>query len=279
MIKELAAVAPDSARPAVTDQVRPSIEESRRDTPAVTGPGAVTPAASQKNGKQKTAKSAGVFKSEKGMRVTKAGAVIVDYPEKLRAIPLFYYSERGQWFFGDGRGSFSKVPDSNAKAFVALYGFSKSFPDDIGITKAEMALMWLMQNHRVVYAGPLAGYKSGIHEISGTKILVTESPVFITPKAGDCSTIRILIESMFFEEDKKQIAYFYLWLSKSFAEFNARMFGKIDPNKFRHCPALAIFGPKGCGKSALIDLVIAPLLGGKKADPMNYLRDPKFNKD
>ncbi len=140
-------------------------------------------------------------------------------------------------------------------------------------------MIYLHQKNRVAYAGVLAGYSAGIHVINGMRILVTESPRLILPQPGECSTIRLFVESLFFDEEHRQQAiYFYLWLAKSFAAYYRQITeGKTDT--FRHCPALAIFGPRGCGKSALIDLVLTPLFGGRKADPMNYLREAKFNKE
>jgi hypothetical protein len=167
---------------------------------------------------------------------------------------------------------------------LAEYGFNKNAKDGQGNTPAERAMIWVTQNNRVAFAGSLAGYPSGPHESGGIRFLVTESPAFVTPKLGNCDTIRLLVESLFFdgeaspEEQRRQIVYFYLWASESLKEFTRRIAGGVT-DKFRHCPALAIFGPRGCGKSALIDLVLTPLFGGRKADPMNYLRDPKFNKD
>jgi hypothetical protein len=210
--------------------------------------------------------------------ITKAGAILIPNEEKLRDVPLFHYAERGQWYSGDGRGGYSKISDSQAKAFVAAFGFHKNVKDTYGNTIAESAMLWLSQNKRVAYAGPLAGYPAGVHESAGIRFLVTESPTFIRPKDGKCFTIRGLIESMFLDDDYDQKIHLYQWMSESYKAFYRRM-TTDEVNKFRHCPALAIFGPRGCGKSALIDLVVGPLFGGKKADPMNYLRDQKFNKD
>ncbi|MEI7808483.1 MAG: primase-helicase family protein [Verrucomicrobiota bacterium] len=232
---------------------------------------------------------AGVFKAEAKKpelpeRVSQAGAIRIENEDALRVVPLFYYAERGQWFFTDGKGSFTKISDAQAKTIVAEYGFNKNAKDGQGNTPAERAMIWLMQNKRVAFAGALAGYPAGVHESGGIRFLVTESPVFITPKPGKCDTIRLLVESLFFdaeaspEDQRRQIVCFYLWASESFAAFYRRV-AEGETDKFRHCPALAIFGRRLCGKSVLIDLIIAPLFGGRKADPMNYLRDPKFNKD
>ena len=69
-----------------------------------------------------------------------------------------------------------------------------------------------------------------------------------------------------------------LWLASAFIALRERF---QDPTGalFRFAPALYIAGPRECGKSALIKLVIQPLFGGRMADPTNYLKDGKFNKD
>ena len=139
-------------------------------------------------------------------------------------------------------------------------------------------------NHRVDFAGALAGYTAGIHESGGIRFLVTESPAFIMPKPGKWDKIRLHVESQFYDagaadgKQRHQVECFYILMSESYAAYYRRMV-EGETNKFRHCPALAIFGPRLCGKSVLIDLVVTPLFGGKKADPMNFLRDGKFNKD
>jgi hypothetical protein len=216
---------------------------------------------------------------DKPERISKAGAIIIENEESLAPVPLFYDAERGHWYGADGNGGFSKFTESQAKTFLAEYGFHKRVQDGQGNTPADRAMIYLHQKNRVAYAGVLAGYSAGIHVINGMRILITESPRLILPQPGDCYTIRLLIESLFFDEEHpRQVICFYLWLSKSFAAYYRQITeGKTDT--FRHCPALAIFGPRGCGKSALIDLVLAPLFGGRKADPMNYLREGKFNKE
>lgn len=212
-------------------------------------------------------------------RISKAGAIYIEKAELLATVPLYHYSERGFWFGADGSGGYSKLSESQAKTLVAEYGFHKRVQDGQGNTPVERAMIYLTQNKRVAFAGNLAGFSAGFHNTNGTRILVTGSPHLIRPIPGECFKIRLLIESLFYDaEQPKQAVYFYLWLAKSFAVYYRRI-TENDTNKFRHCPALAIFGPRGCGKTALIDLILTPLLGGKKADPMNYFREPKFNKE
>lgn len=211
-------------------------------------------------------------------RVSDAGLVRIANLEAIQAVPLHYYAERSRWYCPNGQGGFGNLSDSQAKSLVAEYGFNKSVKDAQGNTPAERGMLWLIQNRPVAYAGPLAGHPAGCHELEGGRILVTHSPVIVTPRPGKWPIIRRLVETLLADEKHDQIAVFYLWASQSFAALWERM-GQPAPWPFRHCPALAMFGPRHCGKTALIDLVLTPLFGGRKADPMNYLREPKFNKD
>lgn len=211
-------------------------------------------------------------------RVSENGAIRIADEQAIAAVPLYYYSERGRWYGKDGRGGFAHYSDSQAKSFVAEYGFNKSIKDTQGNTPADRAMLYLNQNNRVAFAGNLAGYPAGVYDFDGSRILVTETPRLIVPKPGSWLNIRTLVESLLYDERHDQKTVFYTWTAASFSAFYARMTTR-PPWPFRHCPALAMFGPRCCGKSALIDLVLTPLLGGRKADPMNYLREPKFNKD
>lgn len=237
---------------------------------------ATRPVADRKRSADKPqARAAALDTSE---RVTSRGGIRVENEPTLRRVPLFYYAERGQWFAGDGRGNFAKISDSMAKSLLAEHGFNKNAKDSVGNTPADRAMVWLAQNKRVAFAGLLAGYPAGVHDCGGVPILVTESPSLITPKPGNCAALREFVESLLHDEEHDQITVFYLWLSESLRAFYQRILdGKTGV--FRHCPALGLFGPRGCGKTALIELVLKPLFGGRMADPMTYLGEGRFNDD
>lgn len=211
-------------------------------------------------------------------RVSSAGLIRIENEAAVAAIPLYYYAERCKWYGPSGNGGFANYSDSQAKNIIAEHGFNKSVRDSQGNTPAERAMLWLIQNHSVAYAGPLAGYKSGVLGAGAWRILVTESPRLILPDPGPCAIIRKLVESMLKDEAHDQVSVFYLWASEGLSAYWDRL-NNPESWRFRHSPALAIFGPRGCGKTALIDLVLSRLFGGRKSDPMNFLRDPKFNKD
>src|SRR5665213_2424520 len=68
---------------------------TNRDAAAVTQPGPVTPAASQKNSAVKPKP----VPHDAPERVTQAGAIRIENEETLRAVPI-YYEARGQWYCG-----------------------------------------------------------------------------------------------------------------------------------------------------------------------------------
>ena len=119
-------------------------------------------------------------------RVTSAGLVRIHNEEVIAAVPLYSYAERSQWYGPNRQNGFSKLSDAQAKSFVAEYGFNKTVKDGQGNTAADRAMIYLIQNRAVAYAGALAGHPSGCHEVEGTRILVTDSPRLISPHEGNC---------------------------------------------------------------------------------------------
>jgi len=220
-------------------------------------------------------------------RISKEGLFCLsELEQKMICNVQLYYDAGGRWWGPDASGGFSGMKDSQAAFYVSAYGFSKSAKtsgNHLGQTPAERALMWLQQRRKVSYAGPLAGYAAGVHNIGTDRILVTEPTRIVEPKKGECKKIRELIESMLFDPaakpglSKHQVAVFYTLLSSVYKTLLERV--KTGKAIFRFTPALSIVGVKECGKSALVNLVLQPLLGGRKGDPTSYLLEPKFNKD
>lgn len=209
-------------------------------------------------------------------RVTGAGLVRMDDEEKLGAVPIHCCD--GKWYGPNHGGGFTKYKDTIASSLLGEYGFHRTMKNDMGTSPAERAMLWLKQNRSVHYAGPLAGWPAGAHAMGESRVLVTEALRMVLPFPGKWPTIQKLTETLLEDKDHDQITTFYVWLSASLRNFHARM-QKPGRLPFQHCPALALFGEAQSGKSALIDLVLAPLFGGRKGDPLSFLKEGKFNKD
>ena len=209
-------------------------------------------------------------------RISDAGLVNVVDEKAVGAVPLHYC--HGKWYGPNRDGGFSSYKDTQAGSFLGQFGFNRTQKNDMGNSPAEVAMLWLMQNRAVNYAGPLAGYPVGQHESGNQRILVPEALRLIKIGQGKWPTIQTLVESLLADETHDQCTVFYIWLAASLRHLYHRMDwpGELP---FAHCPALALFGEFQSGKSALIDLVLSPLFGGRKADPLAFLKEGKFNKD
>lgn len=125
----------------------------------------------------------------------------------------------------------------------------------------------------------LAGYPSGVHvDRSGRKIVVRSSPTLVAPAAGEWPLIGKILERFDLAAEGRGIdqrPYFYSWLKVGRSSLRA------GPGKFKkgHCMVLA--GPAGCGKGFIQNYVITPMLGGRSANPGQFLvkDNDEFNGD
>ncbi len=209
-------------------------------------------------------------------RVAVSGLVNVVDADAVGKVPL--HCCHGKWYGPNSEGGFSSYKDTQAGALLGQFGYSRTQKNDKGNSEAEVVLLWLMQNRSVDYAGPLAGYPVGRHFMGQQRVLVTEALRLVEPQAGKWKTIQQLTQSLLDDPDHDQITAFYTVAAARLRYLRARM-AKPGEQPFIPCPCLALFGEFQSGKSALIDLVLAPLFGGRKADPLAFLKEGKFNKD
>jgi hypothetical protein len=209
-------------------------------------------------------------------RVSDGGLVNVVDTEAVEKLPLHYC--HGKWYGPNSDGGFSPMKDTQVGVLLGQHGYNRTMKNEHGNSQAEIVLLWLQQNRAVNYAGPLAGWPVGRHMMGNQRVLVTEALKLVEPKAGKWKTIQTLVQSLLDDETCDQITVFYTVLAARLRYMRARM-DKPGKLPFVPCPALALFGEFQSGKSALIDLVLAPLFGGRKADPLAFLKEGKFNKD
>lgn len=210
-------------------------------------------------------------------RVTKSGLVQLLDDRIIERVPLHYCG--GKWFGPNAAGGFSHYKDSHAAALLSEYEFSRKSgaAGETGNTPADRAMLWLTQNRSAYYAGPVAGWPAGLHQMGENRVLVTESVRLIQPKSGKWPTIQQLVQSLFHDPKHDQISVFLTWLSASLKALVRRLENPALP--YSHCPAFCIFGERSSGKSALIDLIVKPLFGGRNGEPLRFLLEKKFNKD
>ncbi len=129
-------------------------------------------------------------------------------------------------------------------------------PDDHALNRIQTAQF-------VSYAGPLAGHTRGLHELPGGKrVLITESPKILIPAPGQWVNLNAVFTGLLGHEDLTQLHTFYGWLKLAFE--------CLETGKYRPGQALALAGPRGCGKSLLID-VLRGVLGGRTSGAYEWL--------
>ena len=137
----------------------------------------------------------------------------------------------------------------------------------------EAAICRIQTERHINYAGPLAGHPRGLHTAGGVKLLATCSPEVIEAAAGPWNTLHAIIENLLGDPDagRIQINTFLAWLKIARES--------LLTNRRRPGQALALAGPRGCGKTLLID-VLELALGGRRANPYPHFSDrTNFNAD
>jgi hypothetical protein len=149
------------------------------------------------------------------------------------------------------------------------------------ISEMDEALHRVETERRVVFAGLVAGYRRGLHLITGRRVLVTEDPVIIEPVAGEWPMLQEFFKRLFLgseptgEEGKvieiDQRPRMYAWLQHAAQCFYG---GLTDPGL-----ALFIAGEREGGKS-FYARILRWILGGRVGRPYDAMigRD-QFNRD
>jgi hypothetical protein len=172
----------------------------------------------------------------------------------------YYDSARKEYLFPRSNGSWLRLAMSQAKRHLKALGFDSRAVSGQTVSPLDAALNHLELVCAVDYTGSLAGHQAGYYEMCGHKILVTESPELVHPSEGSWQHIRNLFVSLF-GSDGDQYMIFMGWLKIA---IEALYEGKPRPGQ-----AIALCGPKNCGKSLLQNLLTL-LIGGRVAKPFQY---------
>lgn len=193
-------------------------------------------------------------------------------PAKPEAITAFYDPARKCYWIPNDRGDMIEITETSMQRHLMRAGFIND--KDKGETPMNDELIRIQRTRDVVYAGPLAGYGVGLQEQCGQRILVTRPPRVILPVKGECPTIEKFIYDLFDDPDHPeldQIPFVLGWLKMA---YEALLNQQPRPGQ-----ALAIAGPRDCGKS-LFQALITEIFGGRSAKPYRYMSGgTEFNGD
>lgn len=179
------------------------------------------------------------------------------------------------YYVGNGCGTmWSCWPEKKVQnLFRSKYVRLKSREGET-LSEADRVLMHTMQERRLdVTLGAIAGYRSGVYDISGRRVLVRSSPQLVTPKEGDWDTVSALIHAKLdpsysdpLDGGVDQTDYFHGWMKTS---LEGLYLG--GPGNFRPGQCVIFAGRADSGKSRLQHQIVTGLLGRRSADPGPYL--------
>jgi hypothetical protein len=201
-----------------------------------------------------------------------AAAAVTEEKEKPRPKPndveCYYDASKKTYWTRNAHDEWHELTQSNLKLLLRSHGYATDAFAKNDLNLAEAKILKITQENGVHFAGPLAGYPSGIHEVAGNRVLVTRGPKLIEPVRGASPTLRDFFRQLL----GKQWPTFYGWLK------SARQ-SLMSGAPWRPGQALAIAGPAGCGKS-LCQNLITEMLGGRIGKPYRYMAGlTTFNAD
>jgi hypothetical protein len=185
---------------------------------------------------------------------------------------LIYDAAQSKLWQPNSDDNWMAVNESQAKRVLKFYrkdALEKLDYDDKSAA-VNAALSDVITCGNVDYAGPIAGWPKGVYySASGQRMLVTVSPKMVEPKQGSWNTIKTLISQQLGEE---QLTYFLGWMKWAHESLTNHT---LDPGQL-----LVLAGPRDCGKTFLQEFVITPILGGRSANPYQYMvGKTDFNSD
>lgn len=185
------------------------------------------------------------------------------YNPALAGLPEAYYdSAKKEYHFTDAHGAYIQGTEGSLKRLFRSKGVAASIPKGKRVSPLDLAVLDVQLERNVAYAASLAGYAKGVYVISGKRVLVTDSPVLVSAKAGSWEMLKHFLFGLLTNEHFDQTVYLFAWLKLALESLQA---GERRPGQ-----ALAIAGPRDCGKS-LLQLLITVLFGGRMASPYAFM--------
>jgi energy-coupling factor transporter ATP-binding protein EcfA2 len=187
--------------------------------------------------------------------------------ETQDVVPEYYYDERRNryWHRADD-GAWVDKSEVQLRRWLKQRGMSGHADPQKGqvVSKVEELLIDSETNKRIFYAGPLAGYHPGLHDMEGGRVLVTRGPRLLDPRPGEWPTLARLIDNLMVSAEDKvdQRPYLYGWLRQVLESLYSGWWSR------GLCMVLA--GDAGCGKSLLLEL-IKVMTGNRIAKPYRYM--------
>jgi hypothetical protein len=179
--------------------------------------------------------------------------------QKARELDIFYDSHRAMFWAPNSRDGLVAIKTSDVRRWLEERGCRNKPKRKERVSEIDALLTALQRECDVDYAGSLAGYRRGVYEIGGKRILAKDSPTLIEPKPGAWPLLSGIIQRMLGTE---QEVFLLGWLKVGFES--------LCSGKFRVGQALTLAGPRDCGKSLLQNLITI-MLGNRSTKPHRYM--------
>lgn len=182
----------------------------------------------------------------------------------------YYDGGRKEYLIKNSEGTWLSYNESQYKRFLRSRGLSAKPPEGATLSRQDAAILETQDTRSLVYAGLLAGWRSGVHQVPAGRILVTKGPKLVVPSPGEWPTLDTFLRTLL-EDDPAQFPTVMSWLKLAVES--------LSSGSFRPGQVLAIAGPRNCGKS-LFQKLMTELLGGRFARPYAFMAGrTEFNKD
>ncbi len=163
-------------------------------------------------------------------------------------------------------GRFIRLSEANLKMHAISAGI-RCQGEPYELTQFDEILLDAQRSRAVEYAGPLAGYRIGFHNLGGRSVLVTSESAAFERWAkldGPCSVkdwpwIGKVFSQLFNGESAVHA------LSWCHHALSSLLRGDMKPGTM-----LGLCGPAQCGKS-FFQVLVTELLGGRTTDPYQYM--------
>lgn len=183
-------------------------------------------------------------------------------------VEVYYDAEKKTFWALNGKQEWQELTKGSLSLILRSRRYATNKGADELLSEIEEKYLDVIQNNSVHYAGVIAGWKAGLHDICGNRNLITRGVQLPTPKRGPFPLIKQLIADLLGDQGK----YFYGWIKHAVESLERG-------SPFAPGQMLAIAGPVKCGKSVLQNL-ITEMLGGRMAKPHRYMTgDTAFNGD
>lgn len=134
--------------------------------------------------------------------------------------------------------------------------------------KTNVFLRRIQTKNVADFVGELPGYFPGLYTHKGRTFLIVNGPELIEPAPGDYKPVLDLLHEVLGEEETE-----YLLACLTIAD-------KCLRTRDRSSGQMLIIGGKhDSGKTFIKEHIIRPILGGRHADPSEYLKGKTFNKE